>query len=239
MLTRKAAELKRLLELDSSYRGSNSPSEDSQAESEDSSQSDNTLISLRTILSNPRMEEANAALATPLRKKLVRIQGKTARCKESLSRQRDQDTPSTSNYELLKDSLAQLENYRKEHDRLSEELFEVEDNPTAIAEDEHKSDEFEHNLSTALRDCQHLISQRTVYRDTLALESAVRGLTTAYEASPDNDHSSSLDLVRLRSKDLENNLLSSLMSEEEELRGRANTILERSATIQGESRSQM
>ena len=102
-----------------------------------------------------------------------------------------------------------------------------------MAEDEHKSDEFDHNMSTAVRDCQHLMSQRTVYRDTLALESAVRGLTTAYDASPENDHKVALDLVLLRSKELENDLLTSLMSEEEELRGRANSILERSTTIQG------
>ena len=219
--------------MDSSTRDSNSPSEDHQSESEDSNLSYKPPTSLRIFLSEPRMEEANAALAAPLRKKLERIQSKTARSKEKLSRQRDQDTPSTSNYEILKDSLAQLEIYQKEHNRLGEELFEMETNPTAIGEDELKADEFEQDISTAIRDCQHLMSQRTVYRDTLALESAARGLTTAYEASPENDHTGALDLVRLRSKDLENDLLSSLMSEEEELRGRATTILERSAIIQG------
>ena len=189
--------------------------------------------SLRTFTSDSRMEEANAALAAPLRKKLERIQAKTSRSRERLNRQRDQDSPSTSNYDLLQDSLSQLEAYQKEHNKLSEELFEVETNPSALSEDESKADDFEHNMTTATRDCLHLISQRTVYRDTLALETAVRSLTTAYETSPENEHEAALGLVQQRTSDLENDLLSSLMSEDEELRGRATSILERSATIQG------
>ena len=185
MITRSAI-LKQYLEEDSTTTISVGSIQETTEDSE--SYSNNT--SLRVLAADIRMDEATAALAAPLRKKLDRIQGKTARCKDKLSRQRDQDSPATSNYDLLQDSLAQFETHQKEHSKLSEDLFDVENNPSALSKDEAKAEEFEQNLNTATRDCLHLISQRTVFRDTLALETAVRSLTTAYEASPKNEHES-------------------------------------------------
>ena len=202
-------------------------------ETTEESEPNSKNTSLRVQAADIRMEEANAAIAAPLRKRLERIQNKTAKSREKLSRQRDQDSPSTSNYDLLQDSLSQLEGFQKEHNKLSEDLFEVETNPSALNEDESKAEDFEHNITTATKDCLHLLSQRTVYRGTLALETAVRSLTTAYETSPENEHEAALGLVQQRTSELETCLLSSLMSEDEELRGRATSILERSATIQG------
>ena len=147
--------------------------------------------------------------------------------------QRDANSPANSNDDMLKEDLALIQEYTRTYLKLSEELFDVEINPSALTDDEAKAEEFDRVATKSKQDCQYLLSQRLVYRDILALENAVRGLTTAYEDTPENDHTSVLDLVCLRSKDLEVNLLASSIPEEEELRGRANAILERSATVQG------
>ena len=176
MLTR-SAQLRQFLEEDNSTTISVNQSDSSQAESEDSTQP----TSIRTFISNPRMEEANAALAAPLRKKLERVQGKVVRCKDKLSRQRDQENPSASDFETLKEAQSLLDLHHKEHEKISTELYELETNPTAIAEDELKADEFDSNLSTVVRDCRYLLSQRSIYSNIQSLESVIRGLTTAYE----------------------------------------------------------
>ena len=231
MITRSAV-LKQFLAQDSDSNSS-SHSESVKSESEDSNHSYKPPTSTRTFLSEPKMEEANAALAAPLRKKLERIQNKTVRCKDRLSRQRDQENPATSDSEILKDMQSQLEMHQKEHDRLSEELYEIETNPTAINDDETKSDEFDQNMLAAVRDLRYLMSQRSIYSNIQSLESVMRGLTAAYDASPENDHSVAMTRLLLKTKDLEGDLHLSLMAEEEELRGRANAIIERSYTLQG------
>ena len=121
-----------------------------------------------------------------------------------------------------------------EGEKLSTELYEGETNPTAIADDELKADECESNMSMAVRDCRYLLSQRRIFSNIQSLESVIRGLTAAYEASPENDHSVALNRVLLKTKDLENDLHFSLMTEEEELRGRGNSMLERAYAIQEE-----
>ena len=101
MITRRA-KLQRLLALDSSDRKSICQGESSQSDSTEVNSNYQPLTSTRTFLSEPMMEEANAALAAPLRKKLERLQGKTVRCKDRLGRQRDQENPAASDYEVLK-----------------------------------------------------------------------------------------------------------------------------------------
>ena len=137
MITRSAL-LKQYLEEDSTTTISVGSYQETTEESEPCSKN----TSLRVQAADIRMEEANAAIAAPLRKRLERIQNKTARSREKLSRQRDQDSPSTSNYDLLQDSLSQLEGFQKEHNKLSEDLFEVETNPSALNEDESKAEDF-------------------------------------------------------------------------------------------------
>ena len=51
--------------------------------------------------------------------------------------------------------------------------------------------------------------------------------------SPENDHNVTLNRVLQKTKDLENDLHFSLMTEEEGLTGRGNSILERAYAIQG------
>ena len=227
MLTRSAVR-KQYLEENSNTTISVNQSDSSQEESENSQHT-----SLWTFASNSRMEEATAALAAPLRKRLERVQGKVVRCKDKLSRQRDQENPAASDFETLKEAQSMLEHHQKEHEKLSTELYEVETNPTAIADDELKADECESNMSMAVRDCRYLLSQRSISSNIQSLESVIRGLTAAYEASPENDHSVALNRVLLKTKDLENDLHFSLMTEEEELRGRGNSMLERAYAIQG------
>ena len=103
---------------------------------------------------------------------------------------------------------------------------------TAITNDETRADEFDQNMLAAVRDLKYLMSQRSIYSNTQAVESAIRGLTAAYDSSPANDHSGAMTRLLLKTKDLEGDLHLSLMAEEEELRGRANTVIERSYILQ-------
>ena len=230
MLTRSAV-LKQYLAEDSES-SSSSHFESAESDSGRTKSEYDSHTSTRTLISKPAMEEATAALAAPLRKKLERIQNKIIRLKDRLSRQRELENPASSDSDTLKDMQSQLELQQKEHDKLSEELYNVETNPTAITDDEARSDEFEQNMLAAVRDLKYLMSQRKIHSNAQAVESAIRGLTAAYEASPDNDHTGAMTRLLLRTEDLEGELLLSLMEEEEELRGRANNIVERSYILQ-------
>ena len=190
--------------------------------------------SLRTFISyKDRMEETTAALAAPIRKRVERLLSKTNKNRDKLARQRDEETAATTDLETLKETQATLEQHKQDHEALSQELYEVETNPTAIEEDETKADEFDRAMTLALRDCKYLISQRSIHSNISSLEAVIKGLTAAYEASPDNDHSVAISRVNSKTKELENDLHLSLMNEEEELRGRGNLMLEKAYATQG------
>ena len=179
------------------------------------------------------MEEAVATRAAPLRKKLERLLSKTQRARDKLARQRENETPATTELEILQKTKDQLEQQQTEYEALSQELYEVENNPTAIEEDEEKADTFDNAINAALKDCRFLISQRSIHSKIYALEAVIRGLTAAYESSPENDHNLATSKLYSKIKDLEKDLLLSLMTEEEELRGRGNQMLERAYATQG------
>ena len=121
--------------------------------------------SLRTfIFYKDRMEETTAALAAPIRKRVERLLSKTNKNRDKLARQRDEETAATTDLETLKETQATLEQHKQDHEALSQELYEVETNPTAIEEDETKADEFDRAMTLALRDCKYLISQRSIHR---------------------------------------------------------------------------
>ena len=190
MLTRRAT-LKKLLE--------ESSVEDSSAA--DHSQEDFTVTSetegdttqdtsLNTFISyKDRMDETTAALAAPMRKRVERLLGKAHKNRDKLARQRDEETSATTDLETLKETQATLEQQKQDFEVLSQDLYETETNPTAIEEDEAKADEFDRAMTLALRDCKYLLSQRSIHSNISSLEAVIRGLTAAYEASPDNDHS--------------------------------------------------
>ncbi len=79
-----------------------------------------------------------AARAAPLRKKLERLLGRN---RDKLARQRAEETPATTDLETLKETQANLEQHKQDYGALSQELYEVESNPTATEEDEVKCEE--------------------------------------------------------------------------------------------------
>ena len=180
-----------------------------------------------------RMQEANAAITAPIRKKVERLFSQAHKEEEKLGRQRNRGAPETTSLNAVKQTHASLLQMKLDVGTLSQELYEAENNPTALEEDDGKKDEFDRAIQGALDDCEHLICQRTIHSGIPSLEVAIRGLTAAFEASPDNDHSKANDKVTLKCKELEDNLLLSLMAEEEEMRGRANDMLERASALQG------
>ena len=234
MLTRRAT-LKKLLEESSTSSSSAADTslEDLTVTSE--TRGENTKdTSLQTFISyQDRMEEATAALAAPIRKKAERLISKAHKNRDKLARQRDEETSATTDLETLKETQALLEQLKQDFEALSQELYEAETNPTALEEDEGKSDDFDRAMMMALRDCKYLISQRSVHSNISSLEAVIRGLTAAFEASPGNDHSPAIKKMESRIKDLENDLHLSLMAEEAELRGRGNLMLERAYATQG------
>ena len=136
MLTRRAA-LQRLLQEDSEEDSSVADCSSETTVTEDTVTEVTTgNTSLKTFISyQDRMEETTAALAAPLRKRLDRILSKANRNRDKLARQRDQETPATTDYETLKETQAALEQLKQDHETHSQELYEVETNPTAIEED--------------------------------------------------------------------------------------------------------
>ena len=233
MLTRLATQKKLLEESSVDNSSTTDPSEGEftaifGTESETSIDTSLTCISYKDA-----MDESVAVLAAPTRKKVERLLSKTLKNGNKLATQRGEEDPSHTDLEITKEILVNLEQIKKEHEALSQELYEIEDNPTALEEDDAKVDEFDRVMSAALRDCKYLISQRSIYSTISSLETAVRGLTAAYETSPDNDHSLVFSNVSSRIKDLENDLHLSLMSEHEELRGKGNAMLERAYAAQG------
>ena len=231
MLTRSQV-FKQYLEDTSSSTPTEASTDFTSSESEESTIRSSQHTSLRTFAAPIRMEEADAAVAASLRKRLERIYSKLQRSRDKLSRQKDEESPSTSDYEVLKQTQSMLESQQKDQEKLSAELYDLETNPTAISEDELKSEEYESIMATAVKDCRYLLSQRSIYSNCQSLESVLRGLTSAYEATPDNDHKVTVDRVLLKTQELEADLHASLMNEEEELRGRANATLERAYAIQ-------
>ena len=179
------------------------------------------------------MEETAAARAAPLRKRLERILSKACKSRDKIARQRDEETASTSDLETLKETQSALEQARTDFETFSLELYGVETNPTATEEDEGRSDEFDRVITMALKDGKYLISQRSIFSNVSSLEAAIRGVTAAYEASPDNDHTMAMTRLDSRIKELEKDLHMSLMDEEEELRGRGNLMLEKAYATQG------
>ena len=172
-------------------------------------------------------------LAAPIRKKVERLISKAHKQRDMLARQKDEETSATTDLETLKETQALLGQLKQDFEALSQNLYEVETNPTALDEDEGRSDDFDRAMLLAVRDCKHLISQRSVHSNISSLETVIRGLTAAYESSPENDHSSAIKRVDSRVKELEQDLHQSLMSEDAELRMKGNLMLERAYATQG------
>ena len=179
------------------------------------------------------MDETTAVLAAPIRKKVERLLGKAHRNRDKLARQREEENPSLTDLQTLRENQVTLEQLKKNYEDLSQELYETETNPTAMEDDEAKADEFDRVMTAALKDCRYLISQRSIHSNISSLEAVIRGLTAAYEASPENDHSLAISKINSKIKDLESDLHLSLMTEDEELRGRGNHMLEKAYATQG------
>ena len=190
--------------------------------------------SLHTFVSyKDRMEEANAALTVPLRKKMDRLLIKVRKSRDNLARKRDTEIPVTTELSTLTDALNTLNTQHKEFEEASQQLFEVENNPTALEEDETKSDEFDGAMEAAIRDCKYLMSQRSIHCNIASLEIDIETLTAAYDFSPENDHSTAVKDVVNTARQLKADLNQSPMQKEERLRGTGKLMLERAAAIQG------
>ena len=189
--------------------------------------------SLLSFHSNPKMSDADNAIAAPLRKKLGRLLTKTTRIQRQLATQRDEAQPERAEYSLLQESYEQLELFNKEYNQISEALFEAESNPTAITADEELADDFYTVIRLARMDCKQLMSAKITHSNTEMLEAAVRCLSTAFEAHPENDHSKAVTAVDDLTKTLTKELLISTMPELNDLKQRAKDVLERAGLIQG------
>ena len=196
--------------------------------------STSSSLSRTTLMSyQGRMEEAAASLAPSVRRKMERLLGKTQRMRDKLSRQKDSDNPATSDMDILKETQVNLEQQKKEYKSLSQELFDIESNPTALEEDDEKAELFDDAMQAARKTCKYLISQRSVYSNISSVELLIRSLINAYEGSPENDHSVATTLVRTKLKDLQEDLHLSSKASEEEWRDKGNQVVERALATLG------
>ena len=231
-MSKARALIRQLIEEDSFIDSSCDSSIISQDHSDSTQFSSHT--SLHTFVSyTRRMDEANVALAVSLRKKIVRLHSKAQRLRDRLATQQGTETAETSVMEELQDTLDSIKASKDEFETLTLQLLDIETNPTALEEDDIRSEEFEQAMFRATADCKFLLSQRSIFCGISALEVLIRGLTTSYEASPDNVHTLSINRVNHQTEELEKALKQSNMHEEEELRQRGNLMIERAHSIQG------
>ena len=223
-----AAALRKLLESSSSDNSSNN----SESETESSQFSSHT--SLHTFVSyKDRMDEANLALAISLRKRTVRLHSKAQRLRDRLAQQRGTETAETSVLAELQETLDSIKATKAEFEVLTLQLLDAESNPTALEEDDTRAEEFEQAMYRAKADCKYLFSQRSIHCGISALEVLIRGLTTAFDTSPGNDHGLAIKRVNSQTERLETSLERSNMHDDEELRQRGNLMVERAHSIQG------
>ena len=188
--------------------------------------------SLESEHTTPRMSDADEALAAPMRRKLDRLSRRTERQRNQLSYQKDKGAPATSDWSMLQESQEQLELDKAEYDRVYDDLCDIETNLTAINNDGKAADVFYLHIRSARLDCKLLMSENTIYSTTQALEMTIAGLNKAFDAAPDKIHATAIDVVVTRSKDLEEELLSSILPDDHELRLRANAVMEASYLVQ-------
>ena len=173
------------------------------------------------------------ALLTSLRKKLERLRNQAGKTQDSLARDKDRETPDTIDAEEYEDIQATLRKQQSDYEALSTQVFDGENDPSALEDDEAKADEMQRIMRAANKDCKFLISQGTIQRSFSQLEMMIKTLTGAYELQPDNNHSKAVSNVEDAAKKLADALKVSLMPKEEELRGQAQHMLECAAAIQG------
>ena len=232
-MSKTRAHIRQLLAEDERFLDSSCSSSTLEWSDSDSSQV-TSHTSLHTFASpRNRMEDANAALATTLRKKVLRLHSKANRLRERMATQRANETPETIVLDEVQDILDSSKTMTTEFESLTLQLLDMESNPTAMEEDDLRAEEFEQAMFRSSSDCKFLISQRTISSSISALEILIRGLTTSYETSPANDHALSIGRVNLKTKELETALEGSNMPEEEELRQKGNLMVERAHIIQG------
>ena len=180
-----------------------------------------------------KSEMSDAKKTASLRKKLGRLHSKVTRSQKQLATQREEAVPENAVCSLLEESQEQLELFNKEYSQLSEELFEMESIPKALATDEELADEFYTLIRLARMDCKQLMSAKITHGTTDMLEAAVRCLSTRFEAHPENDHSTAIADVEALTKTLTKELLSTTMPEMDDLKTKAKDVLERAGLIQG------
>ena len=204
---------------------------------EETSDSPSSSISITTThnLTSPaiRMEEANNILAAVTRKKAINLHSKALRLRERAATQRANDTPDTIVLAEVQKFLDTTTTMEEQFLAYTLEMLTLESNPTAAEEDEVRAEEFEQAIFRTASDIRFLISQRTIASYTTSLEVLIRGLTTAYDASPTNDHAISIGRVSKKASELEAALESSNIPEEEELRQKGNLLVERAHSILG------
>ena len=181
------------------------------------------------------MSDADTELAGPLRRKLTRLQKQAERTKDCFIKERDGDAAAVADWSTLKESQEQLHLSKKEYDRTYDTLCEVETNPTAMDEDGVAADLFDQHNRLATLICKQLMSTKKVQSNTQALEMAVDGLTGAFNAAPDKSHLVALEVVLVRSKDLEEELLLSPLAEDHPLRHRAAASMKEAYLIQAKA----
>ena len=192
-------------------------------------------VSLKSVQVTPEMSDADTELAGPLRRKLNRLQKQAERTRDYFIKERDGDAAAVSDWSLLKESQDQLNLSKQEYDRTYDALCEVETNPTAMDEDGGAADLFDQHTRLSKLICKQLMSIKKVQSNTQALEMAVGGLNNAFNAAPDKNHSVALEVVLVRSKDLEEELLLSPIGDEHPLRHRAAASMKEAYLIQAKT----
>ena len=177
--------------------------------------------------------EDNKAILTSLRKKLERLRNQAGKTQDSLARDKDRETPDTIDVEEYEETQATLKRQQADYEALSAQVFDGENDPSALEDDEAKSDEMKRIMRAATKDCTYLLSQGNIQAGLTALDLKVRTLTGAYELQPENNHDKAVTAVFALAEQLELDLRKSRMPKEEELRGHAEHVLERALAIQG------
>ena len=218
--------------------GETSSSSDSSSESGESVAPSPLLISIqRSRLIKPQspkvMAETDATLVASLRKRLDRLLRQATKTRESMDRCRDSEIPETIDVGVYKEILETIADQKKEHEKLSSQLFDLETNSAALDDDDSKADEWKRVTEIAKKSCSLLLSQGNIFTGITALEVDIKALTSAFELQPENDHGTAVADVVAAARALKADMKTSIIPKEEELWGRGGDMIERAAAIQG------
>ena len=163
------------------------------------------------------MSDAEFIDPATLRRKLAKHEAQLEVKRTLLHKMSDETATAKLSCTLLTRWQAELVKMEEDHEEKCCQLCEAESNPSTVKKDSASAANFQTLMMAAQEICERLLSKKKIQSTTQALNVAVDGLRDAYGEDPTKDHAASLLIVKDRYQQLEDEILSSSIGDEEGL----------------------